>query len=130
MTRHQLNSKTIWITGVTASGKTTLGEALHKRILQEYSPEGGLTIEELSIQYELEKGYEVSGRAGAQRALDQIFSGERKIPEVSQAWIEACKSIYSDVGAQPEISQFLQKAPIEQKKLPDPPGIIPMGIFF
>jgi len=57
MTRHQLNSKTIWITGVTASGKTTIGEALHKRLLQEYSPEQIEFLDGDKLREQLKRGY-------------------------------------------------------------------------
>ena len=57
MTRHQLNSKTIWITGVTASGKTTLGGALNKRLLQEYSTEQIEFLDGDKLREQLNRGY-------------------------------------------------------------------------
>ena len=64
MTKHQINAGTIWITGVTASGKTTLGKALYNRLLQQYSPE---QIEFLDGEMLREKLKKDSGRTVDER---------------------------------------------------------------
>lgn len=49
------NSKTIWITEVTASGKTTLGKVLYDRLVQQFSLEQIVFLDGDKLREKLKK---------------------------------------------------------------------------
>lgn len=88
MTTPKLKGGTIWITGVTASGKTTLGKVLYDRLVQQFSLEQIVFLDGDKLREKLKKnyGYTIEDRITSLKDLVQVakkYYDQEKIVIVS-----------------------------------------------
>ena len=74
MMRSELISGTIWITGITASGKTTLGNELYKRLLRQRHLKKIVFLDGDEVRKKLKKnyGHKIEDRLASLKDLVQV----------------------------------------------------------